>query len=371
MTDERRIPMVDLQKEFQRLKPKIMKEVEEVLGSGRYILGPKCFAFEQRLKAYVGTNHAVGVANGTDALYLALRALNIGPKDEVITTPFTFFASGETIAEVGAKPVFVDINADSYNIDPNKIEEAITPRTKAIIVVHLFGKGADMKEIMKIANKHQLRVIEDACQAIGTEEGGKRAGSIGDIGCFSFFPSKNLGAFGDAGMIVTNNDVLYEKVQELRNHGSKTKYHHRFIGINSRLDELQAAMLLVKLDYLDLFLYKRKKIAKRYTEKLSSYVKTPAEGKGRAHTYHQYCIELKERDHLAKLLDEQGISSEIYYPVPLHLQEAFQYLCYQKGDFPISEKVSKHILALPISPELSDSLQDKIIASVQRFVHGS
>ncbi|MBB6450008.1 hypothetical protein HNR44_001986 [Geomicrobium halophilum] len=369
MVDDSRIPMVDLQKELNFLKPQMMQEMEEVLESGRYILGPKCLAFEKKVTEYVGTKHAVGVANGTDALYLALRALDIGPEDEVITTPFTFFASGETIAEVGAKPVFVDINADSYNIDPNKIEEAITPKTKAIIVVHLFGKGADMKEIMKLAKNYQLRVIEDACQAIGTEVDGRRAGAIGDIGCFSFFPSKSLGAFGDAGMIVTNDDVLYEKVYELRNHGSKTKYYHRSIGINSRLDELQAAILLVKLNYLDRFLYKRKEIAKRYTEMLSSYVKTPAEGRGRVHTYHQYCIELQERDHLAEALDEKGISSAIYYPVPLHLQEAFQYLSYQEGDFPISEKVSKQILALPIFPELSEPLQDKIVDAVSKFFH--
>lgn len=362
------IPMVDLKEEFKFLRTPILEMITEVLDSGEYILGEKGEKLEKLVAQYVGASYGAGVANGTDALQLSLLALDIGPGDEVITTPFTFFATGEAIAQVGAKPVFVDIEEGTYNIDTTKIEAAITENTKAIIVVHLYGKAAEMKEIMKIAKTHHLRVIEDACQAIGTEYDGERVGSIGDIGCFSFFPSKNLGALGDAGLVTTNQKDLYEKIRQLRNHGSDEKYHHSFIGMNSRLDEFQAAILLVKLYYLDIFLHKRKEVARRYTEKFNSILNPPAISENRDHTFHQYCIELDMRDGLIQELKNNGIASSIYYPIPLHLQEAFNYLNYKQGDFPVAERTAKRIIALPIYPMLSFQKQDDIISVVKKFI---
>jgi len=362
------IPMVDLKAELELLKEPIFNALKEVLESGEYILGSKGKELEKQIASYIGATYGIGVGNGTDALYLALRALDIGPGDEVITTPFTFFATAEVIAQVGATPVFVDIEKETYNIDPLKIKEKITDNTKAIIVVHLYGQSAKMKEIMKVAKEFNLKVVEDACQAIGTECDGKRVGTIGDIGCFSFFPSKNLGAYGDAGMVVTNDKSLYEKVSTLRNHGSQIKYIHSTIGLNSRLDEFQAAILLIKLKYLDIFLHKRKEIAKKYTLELNSLVKTPSIIENREHTFHQYCIELDGRDQLATFLQKNDISSAIYYPIPLHLQEAFNYLNYHKGDFPIAEIAATKILALPIYPTMNFEKQDKIISMIKKFI---
>lgn len=365
------IPMVDLQEEWKLLKKPIIEMVEEVLESGNYVLGEKGELLEKLVADYVDVEYAIGVANGTDALTLALKALDIGAGDEVVTTPFTFFATGEAIAEVGARPVFVDIEEKTYNIDPAKIKESITSRTKAIIVVHLYGQTAKMKEIMSIAKEYDLHVIEDACQAIGTEFEGKRIGSIGDIGCFSFFPSKNLGAFGDAGMITTNEKHLRDKIIKLRNHGSDKKYHHSIIGMNSRLDELQAAVLLVKLYYLDLFLHKRKEVAKRYNQHLQEYLLTPQIPESREHTFHQYCIELEHRDELQSELNKNGIASAIYYPIPLHLQAAFHYLGYRTGDFPVAEKTAKRILALPIYPMLKYQQQDHIISTIKNYMENN
>lgn len=360
--------MIDLKEELKLIRTPILKTLTEVLDSGEYILGGKGEELERLVALYVGASYGLGVANGTDALQLSLEALNIGPGDEVITTPFTFFATGEAIAKVGAKPIFVDIEEETYNIDPSKLEEAITNRTKAVIVVHLYGQVVKMKEIMEIAKTYNLRVIEDACQAIGTEFDGKRVGAIGDIGCFSFFPSKNLGAFGDAGLVVTNQKGLYERLSKLRNHGSEEKYHHSLIGMNSRLDEIQAAILLIKLKYLDIFLHQRKEVARRYTENLNNLLKTPPIFENRAHTFHQYCIELDNRDELALKLKNNGIASAIYYPIPLHLQKAFHYLHYKKGDFPIAEKIAKRILALPISATLSVQKQEFIISKIKKFM---
>jgi len=362
------IPMVDLKEEFHFISHSLIRAVTDVIESGAFVLGEKGKELEKELADYLHASYALGVANGTDALYIALKALEIGNGDEVITTPFTFFGTAEAIAQVGATPVFVDIEEETYNIDPNKLEEAITPRTKAIIVVHLFGLSAKMSQIMQIAKKHQIKVIEDACQAIGTEYQGRRVGSIGDIGCFSFFPSKNLGAFGDAGLVVTNNVDLYKNMYMLRNHGSDKKYEHSLIGLNSRLDEIQAAILLVKLKYLDVFLHMRKEIAKRYSEKINRVMKKPKIYEDREHTFHQYCIEIDQRDKLSDYLKENGISSAIYYPVPLHLQNAFSYLNYKAGDFPVAEKTAKRILALPISPTMSIEIQEKIITVVNNFI---
>lgn len=362
-----RIPMVDLQAELNLLRTPILEMITEVLDSGNYVLGEKGKMFEKLAADYVGAHYALGVANGTDALVLALKALNIGQGDEVITTPFTFFATAEAIAEVGATPVFVDIEADTYNLDPTKIEAAITPKTKAIIVVHLYGRTANMKEIMSLSEKYNVRVIEDACQAIGTEFEGKRVGAIGDIGCFSFFPSKNLGALGDAGLVTTNKKEYHETLLKLRNHGSDKKYYHSLIGMNSRLDELQAAILLVKLYYLDIFLHNRKEVARRYTEKLPEILVKPAIPSGREHTFHQYCIELGQRDKLAAKLEEKNIASAVYYPHPVHLQEAFRYLNYKQGDFPIAERTASRILALPIYPMMTTRQQDFIITTINKY----
>lgn len=361
------IPMVDLKAEIQLLKNPIVTNIVQTIDSGQFILGEKGEKLERKIADYVKASYALGVANGTDALQLALKVLNIGRGDEVITTPFTFFATGEAILLEGATPVFVDIEANTYNIDPSKITDAITTKTKAIIVVHLYGQAANMKEIMAIAKAHNLKVIEDACQAIGTEYMGKKVGAIGDIGCFSFFPSKNLGAFGDAGMIVTNEKRIYDQMKQLRNHGSDEKYYHHDIGMNSRLDELQAAILLVKLQYLNTFLYKRKQIATRYTNHLHHCVKTPPIVKDRTHTFHQYCIEVEKRDELAYELTTKGISSAIYYPLPLHLQKACRYLSYEKGDFPNAERAAQKVLALPISPMLSIEQQNYIIRVINDF----
>ncbi|WP_412918775.1 DegT/DnrJ/EryC1/StrS family aminotransferase [Mesobacillus foraminis] len=368
MNNSAMIPMVDLKGELEFLREPILKAITEVLDSGEYILGPRGRLLEKQVAEYVGAAYGIGVANGTDALYLALKALNIGPGDEVITTPFTFFATAEAIAEAGATPVFADIEEDSYNINPLEIRKKITPKTKAIIVVHLYGRAAKMDEIMEIANQYNLKVVEDACQAIGTEYHGKRAGAIGDIGCFSFFPSKNLGAYGDAGMMVTSDRDLYNKILALRNHGSHIRYVHSAIGVNSRLDEFQAAILLVKLKYLDIFLHKRKEIAKRYTLELSNLAeKTPTIFDSGEHTFHQYCIELEKRDEAAAYLTKHGIASAIYYPIPLHLQEAFKELNYQEGDFPVSEKAARRVLALPIYPAMTFEIQNQIISALKAY----
>jgi len=359
--------MIDLKEELNLFRDEIYEEIEEVIESASFILGNKGLELEKKIAQYVGTSYGIGVANGTDALFLSLKACNIGPGDEVITTPFTFFATGEVIANTGATPVFVDIDPETYNIDPEEIRKAITKKTKAIIVVHLFGLSANMEPIQQIAKEHQLYLIEDACQAIGTNQKGKGAGSIGDIGCFSFFPSKNLGAFGDAGMIVTSNDELYDRLIQLRNHGSKVRYHHSILGYNSRLDEIQAAILLVKFKYLDELIDKRIQIAKRYTDELKGIVKTPKILKNREHTFHQYCIETPKRDELMEFLGKKQIATAVYYPIPLHLQKALDYLGYREGSIPNAEAAAKNILALPIGPTLTAEQQSYIIQSIKEF----
>lgn len=361
------IPMVDLKEELNLFRDELYEAVKEVIESGSFILGDKGKQLEVEIAKYIGARYGIGVANGTDALFLSLKACGIGPGDEVITTPFTFFATGEVIANIGATPVFVDIDEKKYNMNPAKVKEAITSKTKAIIVVHLFGRAAEMDSIMELAKKNSLYVIEDACQAIGTKYKGRGIGSIGNIGCFSFFPSKNLGAFGDAGMIVTSDDELYERLLLLRNHGSSVRYHHSLLGYNSRLDEIQAAILLVKFKFLNDFIEKRILIAKRYNEKLKGIVKTPEVLGHFEHTFHQYCIETSERDELMVALEKNGVASAVYYPIPLHLQEAFRYLGYRKGDLPVAEKVAENILALPIGPTLSKEQQDYVVNVVKWF----
>lgn len=346
------IPMLDLKIQYNSLRGEIEKAIHEISESGIFILGPNVAAFEKEVAAYHGVRYAVGVASGTDALHLALKAIGIKTGDEVITTPFTFIAAAEAITYDGGVPVFVDIDKETFNIDPAKIEEKITSRTKAIVPVHLFGSPANMDEIMAIAKKHRLRVIEDCAQAFGAKYKGKATGSIGDAGCFSFYPSKNLGAYGDGGIIVTDDQEIYDTVKLLRNHGSAVVYHHKFVGYNSRLDEFQAAILRIKLKHIDVYNQKRRDIAKTYSSLMSHSVKCPSVPSGTSHVYHQYTIRSKKRDLIKKELADNAASSVVYYPIPLHLQEAFGYLGHKPGDFPESEAAANEVLSLPIYPEM-------------------
>jgi dTDP-4-amino-4,6-dideoxygalactose transaminase len=344
-----------------------------VIDSQHFILGPEVEAFEKEVAAYCGTKYAVGVANGTDALVLSLRALGIGAGDEVITTPFTFFATAESVSIVGARPVFVDIDPKTYCIDPGLIEDKITKRTKAIIPVHLFGQCADMDSINQIAKSNNLKVIEDTAQAMGATYKGRQAGSMGDTGCISFFPSKNLGGFGDGGMIITNDKELADKIRMLRVHGSTVRYIHSAIGTNSRLDAIQAAVLRVKLKYLDRWLDGRRKVAEYYNKELaglstpsasnpSTTLFTPFTAPYNTHTYHLYVLRVKPSpEKLSKALNNAGIEARTYYPVSLHLQECYKDLGYKKGSFPESESASPQTVAIPVYPEL-DPGQLKFIA---------
>lgn len=349
------VPMVDLKKQFQGIKEEVLNIVTEILESSQYILGQKVSEFEKKVAVYHGVREAIGVASGTDALHLAIDALGIGEGDEVITTPFTFFATVEAILYTGATPVFVDIEPDTLNIDVSQIEANITGKTKAILPVHLFGHPSDMRTILNIAKKHRLKMIEDCAQSFGAEANGKKVGSIGDAGCFSFYPSKNLGGYGDGGMIILNSTRVADTIRELRNHGSRGSYRHKRVGFNSRLDELQAGILLVKLIRIDEYNRKRRQNASFYNNLLSDKVKCPVEKKGAYHVYHQYTIMSHKRDEIQQKLKENGISSVIYYPVPLHLQKALKFLGYQKGDFPVTEKAAKEVLSLPMYPELEES----------------
>lgn len=362
------VQMVDLKKQFQEIKEDLFKVLTEILESGQYILGPNVTAFEKRVAEYHGVKEAIGVASGTDALHLAIEALGIGPGDEVITTPFSFFATVEAILYTGAVPVFVDIEPDTLNIDVTQIEGQITEKTKAILPVHLFGHPSDMIEILRIARKYKLKVIEDCAQSFGAAINGKRVGGFGDAGCFSFYPSKNLGAYGDGGMIILNNARIASTIRQLRNHGSKGSYIHKRVGFNSRLDEIQAAILLIKFKYIDEYNKKRRKNAAIYTELLSNYVKCPVEKNGMHHVYHQYTIMSKKRDRIQQKLRENGISSVIYYPVPLHLQEALKFLGYRRGYFPVAEKAAKEVLSLPMYPDLEESTIVKIAEIIKSTV---
>jgi UDP-2-acetamido-2-deoxy-ribo-hexuluronate aminotransferase len=360
------IPMVDLKREFQKIKEDIFEVLTEILESSQYILGDRVSEVEKKIAEYHDVKDGIGVASGTDALHLSIDALGIGQGDEVITTPFTFFATVEAILYTGATPVFVDIEPDTLNIDVSKIEENITERTKAILPVHLFGHPSDMAEISKIAKNHRLKIIEDCAQSFGAEINGKKVGCFGDAGCFSFYPSKNLGAYGDGGMIILNNMRLAGIIRQLRNHGSKGSYIHKRVGFNSRLDEIQAGVLLIKLKYIDEYNTKRRRNAAIYTTLLSNNIKCPVEKNVSYHVYHQYTIMSKKRDRIQHKLRENGISSVIYYPVPLHLQEALRFLGYRKGDFPTAEKASREVLSLPMYPDLEESKIIKIANIVMK-----
>lgn len=349
-----KILLLDLRAQYAGLRQEVLSAVSEVLESQVCILGPKVAELEMQVAKLSDCKFGVGVSSGTDALLAGLMALGIGKGDEVITTPFTFFATAGCIARLGARPVFVDIDPRTYNIDPCQIEKAITPCTRAIIPVHLFGQICDMDPIMEIATRHKLNVIEDAAQAISSSYKGRKAGSIGTLGCFSFFPSKNLGGAGDGGMIVTNDSGLHERLVAMRAHGSKPKYYHKFVGGNFRLDPIQAAVLLVKLPYLDSWSEGRRRNADRYNRIFAgSSVGTPWVSPDAVSIYNQYVIRVQNRDALRSFLTSREIGSEIYYPVPMHLQECFSHLGYKEGDFPESERAAKEVLALPVYPELT------------------
>ncbi len=361
-----KINFIDLQAQYKEYKKEIDSEVLEVMSSAQFIGGEKLNLLEKNLAAYTGSKHAIGCSSGTDALLLSLMALDISAGDEVITSPFTFISTAEVIALLGAKPVFVDIDEESYNIDPSKIEDVITERTKAIMPVSLYGQCADMEEINKIAKKHNLSVIEDACQSFGATYNDKKSCNLSTIGCTSFFPSKPLGAYGDGGAIFTNDDELAEKMRMLLNHGQNERYKHKYIGINGRLDAIQAAVLNVKLKHFDKEVKLRDEIGSRYSDLLEDTdVITPKIAQNATSVYAQYSIRVKDREAMIAKLSLLDIPTAVHYPVPLHMQEAFKYLGYKEGDFPISELVSKQIMSLPMSAYLSEAEQDFIIQAIK------
>lgn len=363
------IQMVDLKMQYRRIKPEIDAAIQRVIDSGQFIMGKEVYEFEKAVAQYLKTSHAVGCASGTDALQIALMALGVGPGDEVITTPFTFVATVETIALLGARPVFVDVEEDTFNINHSKIESAVTKKTKVIIPVHLYGQPAEMDPILEIAREHNLRIVEDAAQAVGAEYRGRRVGGIGDVGCISFFPSKNLGAFGDAGMMVTNNSELAERLRMISLHGGKIKYSHDLVGLNSRLDTIQAAILNVKMKYLEEWHGARRQAAATYNALLpDSGVALPRVRPYNRHIFHQYTIRVRNRDALSKHLKQKEIPHAIYYPVPMHLQPAFRFLGYREGDFPVSERLAKEVLSLPMHTELTVSQLEYIAAAIREFV---
>ena len=390
------IPLIDLRAQYNSISKELDKATIEVLSSAAYIMGKNVTEFEKEFAGYIGTKHAISVGNGTDALVIALKALGIGEGDEVITSTFTYFASAECISAVGATPVFVDVEKDTFNIDPDKIEEKITERTKAIIPVHIFGQSADMDKINIIAKKHNLKVIEDACQAVGAKYKGKMIGTLSDVACFSFFPTKNLSCAGDGGMIVTSDDSIATIATALRTHGSgetgqkaynllnniteevvtsksgddtvynPLKYYNYLIGYNSRLDAIQAAILRVKLPYLDKWNSRRKEIAKIYDEELiDSNVITPRVREENDTVYHQYVLQSDNREEVLAKLKEKGIATGVYYPVPLHLQKVYTDLGYKEGDMPVAEYLSHRTFAIPVYPELSEEQIQYIVDSIK------
>lgn len=365
------VPLLDLRAQYRSIKDEIDAAVAAVFESQAFILGPAVAACENAVAAYSNTSHAVGVSSGSDALLIALMAEDIGSGDEVVTTPYTFFATAGAIARTGATPVFVDIDPASFNLDVAALAAAVTSRCKAIIPIHLYGRMADMDPMMQVAREHDLLVIEDAAQAVGAECGGRRAGSIGAYGCLSFFPSKNLGGAGDGGMVLTNDAARAERLRILRVHGGKPKYYHHVIGGNFRLDAVQAAVVEVKLRHLDAWTEARQRNAARYAELfrdagLDDRLTLPADTDDR-HIYNQFILRVERRDDLMAHLKESGIGCEIYYPVPLHLQECFAYLGHGQGDFPESERAARETLAIPIYPELSDEQARAVVESIAGF----
>jgi dTDP-4-amino-4,6-dideoxygalactose transaminase len=363
-----KIPLLDLQGQYPQLREEALRRVDEVLGSGSYILGKWVKRLEERIGALCGTKHAVACASGTDALILSLKALGVGRGDEVVVPTFTFFASAGAVSHLGATPVFADILPDTYNVDPASLEKAITPRTKALMPVHLFGQTADMEPILDIARRHNLPVVEDAAQSLGARWREKPAGSIGSMGCFSFYPTKNLGGFGDGGMITTDDDALADLLRRLRVHGAKPKYFHAIVGMNSRLDEIQAALLDLKLDHLERWSEARRANAAFYNQALrGSHFRTPATHEGNHHVFNQYTIAAPARDALIEHLKGAGVGTGIYYPLSLHLQGCFAPLGYREGQFPVSEEAQRSVLSIPVYPELSSAERDHVVKSLLSF----
>lgn len=360
------IPMVDLGIQYQELKNDMDRAISGVLETTQFILGPQGRSFEEEMADYLGVKHAIGVASGTDALHLALRAAGFGVGDEIITTTFTFIATAEAIAYVGATPVFVDIDPRTFNIDVAQVAQAITPKTRAVLPVHLFGQPADLTALSALCQEHGVMLIEDCAQSCGAKYGDKMTGAWGTLGCYSFFPSKNLGCFGDGGLIVTDDDALAEEIRVLRNHGSRQRYHHHIIGVNSRLDDIQAAILRVKLPHLDRFNQQRRDNAHHYTRLLNELGLSPPfeDGQGN-HVYHQYTILTDHRELLQPSLAEAGIASAIYYPVPLHRQEVFQESC-RDVSLPVSEQTARRVLSLPIYPELTGRQVEQVVEVIAR-----
>jgi dTDP-4-amino-4,6-dideoxygalactose transaminase len=369
------VPLCDLQAQYRALQPEIEARVLRVLASGQVIQGPEVAALEEEVAQYCGAGHAVGCSSGSDALLLALAALQIGPEDEVILPPFTFFATAGAVCRLGARPVFVDVDPDTWNIDPEQVESKITPRTRAIIPVHLFGQCADMEPLWRLAEKHNLVIIEDAAQALGSEYQGKKAGTLGGMACFSFYPSKNLGAYGDAGMVTTSDAAWAERMACLRIHGMPVRYHHKYLGWNARLDAVQAAILRVKLPHLDRWTEARQTAARRYDNLIGEYhlgdhLTRPVVRRDRKHSFNQYVVKVAagQRDGLMRHLKSDGVGCEVYYPVPLHLQESLAFLGHREGNFPVSEEASRCVLALPIFPEITADQQERVVSSCAAFL---
>ncbi len=370
-----KIPMCDLKEQYLELRDEMIHTLDEVMTSSRVILGSHVKKLEADIAKLSNVSHGVGCANGSDAIHIALQAIGVTNGDEVITTAFTFFATGGAIVRLGAIPIFVDIDPVTYNIDPKKVELAITSKTKAIIPVHLYGQLADMDDLKKIANKYGLAIVEDAAQAIGATHKGQGVGKWGSMATYSFFPSKNLGAYGDGGMIVSNNEEIADKCRIIRVHGSRPKYYHHILGYNSRLDEMQAAILNVKLPHLAKWTKLRRKRAALYTKLieqslLKNLIITPVEKEGNYHVFHQYTIRVQKRDELQKYLKEWGIETTIYYPLPLHLQPVFQYLDYKEGDLPVTEQLAKEVISLPMFPEMKEEQQQYVIEKLIDFYVG-
>jgi len=363
-----KIPLLDLQGQYPPLRDEALRRVDGILASGNYILGPWVKKLEEKIATLCGTKHAIACASGTDALILSLKALGVGPGDEVVVPTFTFFASAGAVSHIGGRPVFTDIQTDTYNIDPASLEKAITPRTKAIMPVHLFGQAADMGAVLEIAGSRSIPIVEDAAQSLGAKWQGRPAGSIGQVGCFSFYPTKNLGGYGDGGMITTNDDALADRLRILRVHGAKPKYFHAIVGMNSRLDEIQAALLDLKLDYLPAWTEARRANAAYYNEALAgSAFRTPVTRDGNYHVFNQYTIAAPAREAVIEHLKGAGVGTGIYYPLSLHLQGCFQNLGYREGRFPISENAHKTALSLPVYPELKPEEREHVVKSLLAF----
>jgi len=363
------VPFIDFSEQYQTIKNRIDKGLKDVFEKGNFILGEEEKAFEAQFAQYCDTKYAVGVNSGTDALYLALGALDISVGDEVIIPTYTFIATALCISYTGAKPVFIDIEEETYNIDPKRLEETITDKTKAIIPVHLYGQPANMDEIASIAKKHNIAIVEDACQAHGATYKGKKTGSLGDIGCFSFYPTKSLGAFGDGGMVVTNNDEVNQKIQMLRDYGRKDRYEHKIKGYNSRLDTVQAVILSAKLEYLDEWNRMRNVHANHYCQLLREIpgITIPLVTENRTHVFQTFAVRVPNRDKICEAMKKRGVSVLIHYPIPIHLQQAYSDLGYQKGDFPVSEKIAGEILSLPMFPHISKEQIEYVSTSLKEL----